>query len=380
MLNTIPLWSPKAILSDTLMSVLGWIWGAISSAIVQKKVCDAETANIVLNYLNKRYKIVQFFSTPFLSAQKENKQIPQYGSLCFKRKTELIWTEPTEHPNADEVDCVVFNFIYGTVDWEGLFTAAFEYHNSNQNRFYVKIWAPQSSGFSIHKPSNKKEHFNASGLVLSKDLEEILSEAQFWKNQESWYRERQIPWKRGYLFYGQPGTGKTSFAKTLAKQLNIPLIIIDLAGCDNEDLRSVWMRAAMDAPALVLLEDLDAVFEKRVNVNPEGCTFDCLLQCMDGAYSNEGIITIITTNHPERFDSALGVSVDGLASRPGRIDRIVAFDSHLSEEGRKQIAGRILQGGDTEQITQIVQAGINDTPAQFQERCVQIALKAHYGK
>jgi chaperone BCS1 len=61
-----------------------------------------------------------------------------------------------------------------------------------------------------------------------------------------------------------------------------------------------------------VFEDVDVYFNGRKNNNPNGVSFSMLLNCLDGAFSKDGTIVIMTTNHVENLDSAL--------IRPGRID------------------------------------------------------------
>ena len=128
------------------------------------------------------------------------------------------------------------------------------------------------------------------------------------------------------------------------------------------------------------MEDIDAVFEGRKNVavdNGPGLTFDCLLNCLDGVQRADGLMVLITTNHLDRIDPAIG-QPGSIGSRPGRIDRIVSM-GQLDEDGRRKLAERIL-GEWPQWIEDLCHAGRDDTPAQFQERCGRLALKLHYGE
>jgi SpoVK/Ycf46/Vps4 family AAA+-type ATPase len=134
---------------------------------------------------------------------------------------------------------------------------------------------------------------------------------------------------------------------------------------------------------MVLLEDIDAVFDGRENItgteHHAGVTYDCLLNCISGAEDSSGILIVITTNRIEKLDDALGrpdPERGGISRRPGRIDWMIELPI-LSAEGRRKLAKRILCDW-PEKIEQLVAQGEGDTGAQFQERCVRIALDYYW--
>jgi SpoVK/Ycf46/Vps4 family AAA+-type ATPase len=189
-----------------------------------------------------------------------------------------------------------------------------------------------------------------------------------------------IPHKRGWLLYGKPGTGKTSFVRALAQEMDVPIFVYDISTMSNNDFLDRWENALEDTPCIVLFEDIDSVFDGRKNLskNPGAMTFDCLLNCIDGIENTDGIFAVVTTNHIEKIDSAIGIpNGDGISTRPGRIDRAIEM-KNPDEDGRRKIAKRILEN--YEHIEDIIQQGSNDTGAQFQERCARLALKLFWEK
>lgn len=258
-------------------------------------------------------------------------------------------------------------------------------------------------------------HNSLEMMSLNPELEELLEEVQFWYRSQEWYEERGIPWKRGLLFYGKPGTGKTMFTRALAEKLNMPLIIFDLASMNNTEFMEAWNQIL--PKRIVLFEDFDAVFHKRKNIANSELTFDCILNCLDGADKKQGILAIITTNHPETLDHALGGPIDSIIletedhkwviidkdtrkvvenngvvfydtqeaaqnalrfnggkipTRPGRIDRSIEF-LPLDRPGRLKLAMRIMK--DEKLAEKMVNEGENDSAAQLQERCFRAAVE-----
>jgi len=190
------------------------------------------------------------------------------------------------------------------------------------------------------------------------------------------YASRGIPYRRGYLLYGEPGTGKTTISMTLAGYFGLSLCVLSLVESSMTDERLGALFAQLPRHCIVLLEDIDAAgLEAREEVakqakalndkeaqtqpaqepapappmrksnrrgrNADGSTSDQtgitlsgLLNALDGVASQEGRILIMTTNDPEALDKAL--------VRPGRIDMQVYF-GHLSKVNGKAMFLRMYQ-------------------------------------
>jgi hypothetical protein len=234
--------------------------------------------------------------------------------------------------------------------------------------------------FSELGPEQPDPGTSVDRLALSDDALQLVEEARRWKDNEPWYKSRGIPWRRGWLLYGPPGTGKTALARAVAEDLDLPVFVYDLASLYNHELQHEWACMLAEVPCMALIEDIDAVFDRRRNVisrDQQHLTYDCLLNCLDGIERSDGLFLVITTNRLDRIDPALGLPDEHTGStRPGRIDRVLQMGP-LDEAGRRKIASRILEDwpGEWEAL---VEAGIGDTGAQFQERTARKALELHY--
>ena len=166
---------------------------------------------------------------------------------------------------------------------------------------------------ALEKPKRAK-----ASVVLDRDLSDFLvADARKFLGRAEWYMRRGIPYRRGYLLSGPPGTGKTSFCQVLAGELDADLCLLTLTDSDLTD--TLLAESMRDAPAgsIILLEDVDAVFVERSSAESksnkrQGVSFSGLLNAIDGVASQEGRIFIMTTNHAEKLDAAL--------KRPGRCD------------------------------------------------------------
>lgn len=153
-------------------------------------------------------------------------------------------------------------------------------------------------------------------LILRQDLkEQILGDARRFFAAQATYETYGVPWKRGILFAGPPGNGKTHAAKALVNALGRPCLYVksfrQAKSPDEYGMRSVFERARISAPCILVLEDLDAL------ITSHNRSF--FLNEMDGFAVNKGILTVATTNHPEGLDPAI-------VQRPSRFDRTYRFE------------------------------------------------------
>ncbi|KAL1969612.1 hypothetical protein VTN77DRAFT_8165 [Rasamsonia byssochlamydoides] len=170
-------------------------------------------------------------------------------------------------------------------------------------------------------------------VILDKGVKErIVQDVKDFLASSQWYYDRGIPYRRGYLLYGPPGSGKSSFIQALAGELDYDIAILNLSERGLTDDRLNHLLTIIPSRTLVLLEDVDAAFSnRRVQTDEDGyrganVTFSGLLNALDGVASAEERIIFLTTNHVDRLDEAL--------IRPGRVDMAV----RLGEATRYQVA------------------------------------------
>ncbi|KZT21609.1 P-loop containing nucleoside triphosphate hydrolase protein [Neolentinus lepideus HHB14362 ss-1] len=212
----------------------------------------------------------------------------------------------------------------------------------------IGIYASDGDNDWRHIASRPKRPLKS--IVLEPGVkEDLLEDAQEFLESKEWYNDRGIPFRRGYLLYGAPGTGKTSLIQSIAGELGLDVYILTLSRSGLDDTVLSGLIADMPEKCIAIMEDIDAAFTQGVNrdapnpapnPNPapatsvEGppqppdqnqsskdvaskVTLSGLLNAIDGVGAQEGRILFATTNKYHTLDAAL--------CRPGRMDKHVEF-------------------------------------------------------
>ena len=198
-----------------------------------------------------------------------------------------------------------------------------------------------------HKDKKDKVTFkDVAGLAGAKqEVEEIVS---FLKNPTKYTNlGGKIP--KGVLLVGPPGTGKTLLAKAVAGEANVPFFSMSgsdfvemFVGVGASRVRDLFRQAKEKAPAIIFIDEIDAVGRARGRNNMMGggndereSTLNQLLTEMDGFGSNSGVIILAATNRADVLDAAL--------LRAGRFDRQIHVELPDLQE-RKEIFGVHIAG------------------------------------
>lgn len=241
---------------------------------------------------------------------------------------------------------------------------------------HIKSWtlSKDNNMTAVYRPAPKEERGNYSWDQQSMRPSRPMSTVSLDQEQKAnivldineylhpasarWYSARGIPYRRGFLFHGPPGTGKTSLSFALAGIFGLDIYCISLmeVGLTESELNKLF--ADLPRRCIVLLEDIDSAGLRRpdepaeakdkkteetkddtsddgnlVKVGRPGAvspvpgqpvgpiksliSLSGLLNAIDGVASHEGRVLIMTTNCPEKLDAAL--------IRPGRVDLQVGF-------------------------------------------------------
>ncbi|RDL42237.1 p-loop containing nucleoside triphosphate hydrolase [Venustampulla echinocandica] len=158
-------------------------------------------------------------------------------------------------------------------------------------------------------------------VILEKDKKDaIIDDVLGFFDGEERYTEFGVPWKRGVIFHGPPGNGKTISTKALmhdiSKRKNPKVESLYVKSFNSYagpefGIRQIFLKARQMAPCILIFEDIDSLVNVAVR--------SYFLNEVDGLESNHGILMIGSTNHIERLDP-------GIAKRPSRFDRKYFFD------------------------------------------------------
>jgi hypothetical protein len=162
-------------------------------------------------------------------------------------------------------------------------------------------------------------------LILSAaTMRSLTADISDFFESEEIYLSLGVPWKRGVLLTGPPGNGKTHAIKSMVNCLGKPCLyvrsLVPNRGTVHGAIQSVFRRAREAAPCILVFEDLDSLIDDKNR--------SLFLNELDGFASNGGVLTIATTNYPQKLDPAL-------LNRPSRFDRKIKFDlPRRGERGR----------------------------------------------
>ncbi len=189
-----------------------------------------------------------------------------------------------------------------------------------------KVMSFGKSKAKIHKDDEKTRVTFKDVAGLDEEKEDLQEVVDFLKNPKK-YIELGARIPKGMLMVGPPGTGKTYLSRAVAGEAGVPFFSISgsdfvemFVGVGASRVRDLFEQAKKSAPAIIFIDEIDAVGRKRGaglggGHDEREQTLNQLLVEMDGFGVNQGIIIMAATNRPDILDPAL--------LRPGRFDRQV---------------------------------------------------------
>lgn len=191
----------------------------------------------------------------------------------------------------------------------------------------------------VHKDDEKTRVTFKEVAGLNEEKEDLQEVVDFLKNPKK-YIELGARIPKGILMVGPPGTGKTYLSKAVAGEAGVPFFSISgsdfvemFVGVGASRVRDLFEQAKKNAPAIIFIDEIDAVGRKRGaglggGHDEREQTLNQLLVEMDGFGVNQGIIIMAATNRPDILDPAL--------LRPGRFDRQIVVQ-RPDRKGREAV-------------------------------------------
>ena len=199
-----------------------------------------------------------------------------------------------------------------------------------------------------------------SVILHEGQIEPIVDDLESFLTAEKAYVRRSIPWHRGYLFHGPPGSGKTSLAMGLASHFRLNMYYIPLGDIDK-DVSLMDLIGDVYERSILLFEDVDVFGAATKREKTTGsASMSALLNALDGATTPHGLITIMTTNNLEVLDKAL--------IRPGRVDRIEELGNADQDQATRLFAN-FYPDAAVETCSRVGLACAGMAPAEILEVC-----------
>jgi len=229
--------------------------------------------------------------------QKQNRDYDVYDyniTMFIWNKTKFYELIQTEYDVLDKESTHIKDYSFGL--------------DSNNNASYFKYEVTYRTIDTI---------FNEHTTSITNDLSNFITNRSF-------YNSLGVPYHRGYMFHGTPGTGKTSMINVLATNFNIPIFKINLTMLN--DMTFISIRNLIKEVVaenryklfLVVYEDIDCMnLSTRDSKDKETVSLSTILNFLDGTDSINGMITIMTSNDISNLDPAM--------LRKGRIDKTYEF-------------------------------------------------------
>ncbi|OAP57967.1 hypothetical protein AYL99_07057 [Fonsecaea erecta] len=236
------------------------------------------------------------------------------------------------------------------------------YLNKAKERSLTIIRRPYRGGQTWSRVTSKPRRALDTVILEAEKKEQVIADVAEYMDEATmnFYASHGIPYRRGYLFHGPPGVGKTSFALALASKFNLDVYNLSLLDNDLTDSDLISLLNQLPGRSLLLLEDIDTAGlnrkggksatstrgwnrwnsrlpprhpdDYRIDTDEEGgsasrVTLSGLLNAIDGVAAPEGHVLIMTTNKPNELDDAL--------VRAGRISVRVGFGNASTRQAEE---------------------------------------------
>lgn len=206
---------------------------------------------------------------------------------------------------------ILIDFINDIVDWSKIDTTP-------------KIIDKPETHFYSYRTGNINYDFKTNARFLDKIIlpagvkKEITNSIERWIEDSKILREKGLGTTLSHLYYGVPGSGKSSIISIIAAKYNIAVLIIDIDQIKDFNLFIKTIRNTFKDRVIIVIEEIDTYFRKdRKKKSKKGLGFSDILNLLSGMNGLENVMFMITTNYIDKLNPAL--------IRAGRVDLKVEF-------------------------------------------------------
>lgn len=243
-------------------------------------------------------------------SENDNEHFIAQGVFLIKREdTEFILCSLFHKGNQNE-DEVSFFTMVPDEKFEAYknFRNEFDDWITKRDREHLEIHVVGGDGHSYDRDNKWQDLYLPEGL--KRDIQDSV---EGFLKAESYYKEANIAWKRGMLFYGEPGLGKSSTIRTIISSYDFKPVTVQSGAQTNDDvLTEAFAYAQEQSPGLLYIEDLDSILTSGF------VSLSHFLNLMDGVATKSGILIIATAND-------IGKLGESVVNRPSRFDRKFEF-------------------------------------------------------
>jgi len=270
------------------------------------------------------------------------------GTHLFFYNYRILWVTKHKSSSNGVNPSIIINIPFGTVDFANKLIEKIkkDYEESNDK---LRVFTTSESYMSAWVVQLMEKRRLETVVMPVGIKEEIIKDYAWFRENSEWYKSKGIPYHRGYLFAGLPGTGKTSLALSLACHFNCSVYLLPVTKLFDSHRINTIVRG-ISKGSIVLIEDIDRMAEvastnkksneqnvddpmmllKEAAGNGNSNVRECfrnLLQIMDGVMTPSDTIFILTSNNPQNIDPTL--------LRTGRVDRKYEFGNATPEQARE---------------------------------------------
>ncbi len=255
--------------------------------------------------------------------------IEQYADTFFIRykNKRLLVSKTREKIEKPDSSRNAFIKAYSIQGWKAqtyiieLLEDVLKFHKENSKEIEYMYSSTMGSEWTF---LGKVPDVTLDGIIMP-NKKILLDDFKTFVDNKQWYINRGLRYKRGYLFFGPPGNGKTSLCIAMARKLHKNIYFMNLSDFEKDSQFTNSFRS-VPSNSIIVVEDIDRMTiggDKNISLSP-------ILNCVDGSFSREGQIVIFTTNHIDKLDPAL--------IRSGRIDIKCLFDNPKKPEVEKYLS------------------------------------------